>query len=260
MCGEASGQQLCEGEASASPATAPPASPHPAPATSHDTGQSPARGAAREPLSRERIIESALRIIDDEGVEALSMRRIAAALGVQAMSLYNHVGGKADVLDGVTEYITTDMQITRHSRDSWEDGIRSVAHAFRRASLRHPRAGELVLTRQLNSPGVLPTIDCSLEVLLEHGFEEANAVHALRLLVAFQVGSLMREFHSPAFQGEDESGVREREELLAGSGFAAVARLAQKLAVIDHDAEFTFGLERLIDALRPYAPGRPADA
>ncbi|MFE6130095.1 TetR/AcrR family transcriptional regulator C-terminal domain-containing protein [Streptomyces sp. NPDC056437] len=260
MCAEASGQQLREGEASASPATVPPASPHTAPASSHDTAQATARAAAREPLSRERIIESALRIIDDEGVEALSMRRIAAALGVQAMSLYNHVGGKADVLDGVTEYITTDMHITRHSRDSWEDGIRSVAHAFRRASLRHPRAGELVLTRQLNSPGVLPTIDCSLKVLLEHGFEEANAVHALRLLVAFQVGSLMREFHSPAFRGEDESAVREREELLAGSGFAAVARLAPKLAVIDHDAEFAFGLERLIDALRPYAPGRPADA
>lgn len=260
MCAEASGQQLREGEASASPATVPPASPHTAPVPSHDTAQATARAAAREPLSRERIIESALRIIDDEGVEALSMRRIAAALGVQAMSLYNHVGGKADVLDGVTEYITTDMHITRHSRDSWEDGIRSVAHAFRRASLRHPRAGELVLTRQLNSPGVLPTIDCSLKVLLEHGFEEANAVHALRLLVAFQVGSLMREFHSPAFRGEDESAVREREELLAGSGFAAVARLAPKLAVIDHDAEFAFGLERLIDALRPYAPGRPADA
>lgn len=208
----------------------------------------------REPLSRDRIVEAALTIIDNEGVDALSMRRIATTLGVQAMSLYNHVDSKADVLDGVTEFITHDMQLSRRSGGGWEDGIRSVAHAFRRASLRHPRACELVLTRQLSSPSALPTINCSLAVLLDHGFDEADAVHALRLLIAFQVGSLLREFHSPSVKGEDESAVRERTEQLANSGFPAVAKLAPKLAVIDHDAEFTFGVELLIDALRPYAP------
>ncbi|TQK52977.1 TetR family transcriptional regulator [Streptomyces sp. SLBN-118] len=222
--------------------------------TERGTSAPGAEREPREPLSRERIVEAALKIIDDEGVEALSMRRIATTLGVQAMSLYNHVGGKADVLDGVTEFITRDMQLSRSVGGGWEDGIRSVAHAFRRASLRHPRACELVLTRQLSSPGALPTINCSLAVLLDHGFEEAAAVHALRLLIAFQVGSLLREFHSPSVKGEDESAVRERTEHLVNSGFPAVAKLAPKLAVIDHDAEFTFGVELLIDALRPYAP------
>ncbi|WP_251017948.1 TetR/AcrR family transcriptional regulator C-terminal domain-containing protein [Streptomyces sp. ISL-1] len=208
----------------------------------------------RTPLSRERIVGAALRVIDEEGVDALSMRRLAAALGVQAMSLYNHVDGKADVLDGVTEFITKDMQLPRHTEGGWEDGIRSVAHGFRRASLRHPRACELVLTRQLSSPHALPTINCSLTVLLDHGFDEAAAVHALRLLISFQVGSLLREFHSPAFKGEEESAVQERRARLEGSGFGAVAKLAPRLAVIDHEAEFTFGLELLIGALRAYAP------
>lgn len=225
-----------------------------------ERGTSAHRPAAREPLSRERIVGAALQIIDNEGVDALSMRRIAATLGVQAMSLYNHVGGKEDVLDGVTEYITTDMQLSRRSGGGWEDGIRSVAYAFRRSSLRHPRACELVLTRQLSSPGALPTINCSLSVLLDHGFDEAAAVHALRLLIAFQVGSLLREFHSPCFKGEEESAVRERAAHLEDSGFPAVAKLASKLAVIDHDAEFTFGLELLINALRQYAPGQSEDA
>ncbi|MFK4224665.1 TetR/AcrR family transcriptional regulator C-terminal domain-containing protein [Streptomyces sp. NPDC019890] len=210
--------------------------------------------SSREPLSRERIILAALEVIDDEGVDALSMRRLAAALGVQAMSLYNHVDGKADVLDGVTEHITTEMQLSRRPGVGWEDGIRSVAHGFRRASLRHPRACELVLTRQLASPGALPTINCSLSVLLDHGFDEAAAVHALRLLIAFQVGSMLREFHSPAFKGEAESAVQERREHLEKSGFPAVARLAPILAEIDHDAEFSFGVELLISALRRYAP------
>jgi TetR/AcrR family transcriptional regulator, tetracycline repressor protein len=215
---------------------------------------SPSGPASREPLSRERIIEAALGIIDDEGVDALSMRRLAAALGVQAMSLYNHVTGKADVFDGITEFITTDMQLPRRTEGGWEDGIRSVAYGFRQASLRHPRACELVLTRQLSSPGALPVINCSLAVLLDHGFDEAAAVHALRLLIAFQVGSLLREFHSPCFKGEEESAVRERKAHLERSGLPAVARLAPMLAVIDHEAEFTFGVELLIDALRTYAP------
>ncbi|WP_405999623.1 TetR/AcrR family transcriptional regulator C-terminal domain-containing protein [Streptomyces sp. NBC_00829] len=215
--------------------------------------------SSRAPLSRERIVEAALKIIDEGGVDALSMRRIAATLGVQAMSLYNHVGGKSDVLDGVTEFITGDMHLSRRRGDSWEDGIRSVAYGFRQASLRHPRACELVLTRQLTSPGALPTVNCSLGVLLDHGFDEASAVHALRLLIAFQVGSLLREFHTPTVRGEDESAVRERREHLENSGFPAVAKLAPRLAVIDHDAEFTFGIELLIDALRPYAPRDPAD-
>ncbi|MFF3243026.1 TetR/AcrR family transcriptional regulator C-terminal domain-containing protein [Streptomyces sp. NPDC002870] len=214
---------------------------------------------SREPLSRERIIEAALTIIDDEGVDALSMRRLAATLGVQAMSLYNHVDGKADVLDGITEFITTGMQLPRRTDGGWEDGIRSVAYGFRQSSLRHPRACELVLTRQLSSRHALPTINCSLAVLLDHGFDEAAAVHALRLLIAFQVGSLIREFHSPSFKGEDESAVRERTARLESSGFPAVAKLAPMLAVIDHDAEFTFGVELLIDALRTYAPSDATD-
>ncbi|MET7713230.1 TetR/AcrR family transcriptional regulator C-terminal domain-containing protein [Streptomyces sp. NPDC005407] len=226
----------------------------PSPSEPSPSEPSPSEPACREPLSRERIIETALRIIDDEGVDALSMRRLAATLGVQAMSLYNHVTGKADVFDGITEFITTDMQLPRRTEGGWEDGIRSVAYGFRQASLRHPRACELVLTRQLSSPGALPVINCSLAVLLDHGFDEAAAVHALRLLIAFQVGSLLREFHSPCFKGEEESAVRERKAHLERSGLPAVAKLAPMLAVIDHDAEFTFGVELLIDALRTYAP------
>jgi TetR/AcrR family tetracycline transcriptional repressor len=214
--------------------------------------------ADRKPLSRERIIDAALRIIDDEGVDALSMRRLAATLGVQAMSLYNHVDGKADIIDGVTECIAMDMQLPEGFEGGWEDGIRAVARAVRQASLRHPRACELVLTRQLSSPTAFAPVDSSLSVLLDHGFEESTAVHVLRLFIAFQVGSLLREFHSsPVFTGREESAVREREARLAGAGFPAVARVAPLLAVIDHEEEFSFGVELLIEGLRPYAPQLP---
>ncbi|MEV6398517.1 TetR/AcrR family transcriptional regulator C-terminal domain-containing protein [Streptomyces sp. NPDC051907] len=215
----------------------------------------PPTGPAREPLSRARIIDAALRIIDDEGADALSMRRLAATLGVQAMSLYNHVSGKADIIEGVAEFITADMALPRRFDGGWEAGIRNIAHAFRQTSLRHPRACELVLTRQLSSPTILAPIDCSLSVLLNDGFDETTAVHVLRLVIAFQVGSLLREFHPASeFAGQEETDARELEAKLAGSGFPSVAKVAPILAVIDHEAEFTFGLETLISGLRPYAP------
>ena len=153
---------------------------------SHETAQAIARAAGREPLSRERIIEAALRIIDDEGVDALSMRRLAATLGVQAMSLYNHVERQGrDVSTGSPSTSPRTCSSPRRTEGGWEDGIRSVAYAFRRASLRHPRAGELVLTRQLASPGALPVINCSLDgparARLRRGERRARPAAAHRL-------------------------------------------------------------------------------
>ncbi|WP_328399225.1 TetR/AcrR family transcriptional regulator C-terminal domain-containing protein [Streptomyces sp. NBC_00390] len=210
----------------------------------------------REPLSRARIVEAALEIIDEEGVDGLSMRRIAARLGVQAMSLYNHVQSKADILDGVTEYITTEMRMPRRMTGDWEDGVRSIAYGFRQAALRHPRAGELVLMRQLSTPTALAPVDTMLAMMLEHGFGEAAAVHALRLFVSFQVGSLLQEFRVPQASAEwdKEAAEQARAAYFAGSGFPAVAKVAPILAVNDHEAEFAFGVELLIDALRRLAP------
>ncbi|MEU2156944.1 TetR/AcrR family transcriptional regulator C-terminal domain-containing protein [Streptomyces sp. NPDC019396] len=213
-------------------------------------------------MTRERIVAAALVIIDEEGVDGLSMRRIAARLGVQAMSLYNHVQSKADILDGVTEYITDRMRMPTRMTGGWEDGIRSLSHAFRQAALRHPRAGELVLMRQLSTPTALAPVDTMLAMMLDHGFDEATAVHVLRLFVSFQVGSLLREIHaSSPSQDRDRAEVQKaRTAYLSEAGFPAVARVAPILAVNDHDAEFTFGVELLIDALRKLAPDRDAKA
>ncbi|MFE3323871.1 TetR/AcrR family transcriptional regulator C-terminal domain-containing protein [Streptomyces sp. NPDC059176] len=219
----------------------------------------------RAPLNRQRIVEAALVIIDEDGVDGLSMRRIAARLGVQAMSLYNHVRSKDDILDGVTEFVTTDMKMPRRMTGGWEDGIRTISHAFRQASLRHPRACELVLMRQLSTPTALAPVDTMLAMMLDHGFDEETAVHALRLFISFQIGSLLREFHGPtahasaagASDGEEagvEAAREARTAYFAGSGFPAVAKVAPILAVQDHDAEFAFGIELLITALRGLAP------
>ncbi|MEV0925308.1 TetR/AcrR family transcriptional regulator C-terminal domain-containing protein [Streptomyces spongiicola] len=224
-------------------------------------GARPGVPGPRRPLSRDRIIRAALLIIDEEGVEALSMRRIAARLGVQAMSLYNHVRGKDDILDGVTEFITGDMRMPRRMAGGWEEGIRDLSYGFRRASLRHPRACEMVLMRQLSTRTALAPVDTMIAMMLDHGFDEEIAVRVLRLFVSFQVGTLLQEVRSGPGSGREtrapEERLAARAAYFAGSGFPAVAKVAPILAVNDHEAEFAFGVELLISALRDLAPVAP---
>ncbi|MFD7440004.1 TetR/AcrR family transcriptional regulator C-terminal domain-containing protein [Streptomyces sp. NPDC059909] len=211
----------------------------------------------RAPLTRERIFGAALVIIDEEGVDGLSMRRIAARLGVQAMSLYNHVQSKDDILDGVTEFVTKQMRMPRRMTGGWEEGVRTIAYGFRKASLQHPRACELVLMRQLSTPTALAPVDTMLAMMLDHGFDEETAVHALRLFISFQVGSLLMHVRASPGAGTDrdpEADLARRTAYFSGSGFPAVAKVAPILAVNDHEAEFAFGVELLIDALRRLAP------
>ncbi len=215
-------------------------------------GQQPTH---RQPLSRERITRAALRIIDEEGPDSLSMRRIAALLDVQAMSLYNHVRNKADVLDLVTDSVTAAMALPDRYEGDWEDGIRLVAHAFRKAALAHPRACELVLSRQFDSPAALRPLECCLNILLGAGFDEATAVHALRVLIAYSVGSLLRETYA-ATAYPPASFAQTAAARFAESGFPTVAKVAPLLANVDHEAEYAFGVDMLIGAMWPYAPAQ----
>lgn len=96
-------------------------------------------GDARTPLTRERILAAALSLVEREGPAALSMRRLARDLGVEAMSLYNHVGGKAEILDGLAELFLIAIELPPERGDSWEDRIRALARAFRKAALANQR-------------------------------------------------------------------------------------------------------------------------
>jgi TetR/AcrR family tetracycline transcriptional repressor len=225
--------------------------------------QPDATGAARPPLTRERILEAALHLVEREGPAALSMRRLARDLGVEAMSLYNHVGGKAEILDGLAELFLIAIELPPDRGESWEDRIRALARAFRKAALANPKAAALMLTRQLETPASMRPTDASLAVFLDAGFDEESAVHGLRAFIAFQIGTLLREVtSSPAFSGKDPAAARGRAERLAASGFPSAARVAPHLATCDHEAEYYFGVEALLTAMRVMLSERvtqPAD-
>ena len=213
------------------------------------------RTRSREPLSRERILTTALRLVEESGVEALSMRKLAGELGVEAMSLYNHVANKDAVLDGITEAVLLRMEVPARTAD-WRRDARAFGAAFRRVALAHPHTASLTLTRQLESASALPLTEAALDILRRAGFDAEGAVHALRALLAYLVGTLLREVHaSPTFSGLEPEGRAARERALAATGLPRVTESAAHLAVCHHEAEYDFGLELMIEALTARRPG-----
>ncbi|MFF3376609.1 TetR/AcrR family transcriptional regulator C-terminal domain-containing protein [Streptomyces sp. NPDC002680] len=210
------------------------------------------RMTRRGPLTRAEIVRQALVVAETEGMEKLSLHKIAAAVGVRTMSLYNHVDDKTDVLDAMADVILQGIRIPEADDElSWEDGMRSLARAFRSAALEYPRSAPLVLTRRLNAPAAMPVVEAALRLLNRAGLEGAAAVHVLRAFIAFLIGTLSREVgFAPTYAGAIPGVITMREQELVDSGLPAVAAAATELAVIDHEAEMEYGLELLLDAVR----------
>ncbi|SDG22448.1 transcriptional regulator, TetR family [Lentzea fradiae] len=203
----------------------------------------------REPLTRDRIVEAAVRMIERGGVEAVSMRRLAAELGAGTMSLYNHVPNKAVLVDLAAERLMAEARPYHVDSDDWRDHVRAHARAVRELARRHPRAFVLLATRRLSSDAGLRTIETALANLARAGFRGRVAVGAMRAMVSYLLGTVMREVAtSPehggialsAFTGVD------------AEAFPLAAGALDELGTFDHDQEFEFGLELLIAALERY--------
>lgn len=205
----------------------------------------PPKGSA-DALSRERVLSEALALVDEEGLDAVGMRKLARRLGVDPMSLYNHVDGKDALLDGIVEVLLASIPASTPGADLRET-LHRLASDFRRAMLDHPRAAPLVLTRQSDSLAALAPTEAALGPMLAAGLPPEPAVHVLRAVLAFLIGTLTREVNAAAtFSGAGDE--RRRAELEA-SGLPAVVAAAPHLAVCDHEAEFEFGLKILLDAV-----------
>src|SRR3954470_15957682 len=117
------------------------------------------RKAKPQTLSRERVCTEALALVDDEGLEALSMRRLGARLGVEAMSLYRHVRNKADLLDSLHSAVLTDLPPLRAADiEDWRSLLSALAHGLRKALLRHPNVVALFATRPVRTPEAVTMI------------------------------------------------------------------------------------------------------
>jgi TetR/AcrR family transcriptional regulator, tetracycline repressor protein len=144
----------------------------------------------RNPLTRDAILEAAVELLDRHGMERLSMRRLGAALGVEAMSLYNHIPSKSALLDGIHERILLSLDPPAHA-STWQAYARHQALALHRALLAHPNAIPLFATRPAATPAAIERLDRYLEVLLGAGFSPLEALSIFQLFAQLVVGHAM---------------------------------------------------------------------
>lgn len=152
-----------------------------------DGSESKSARAGREPVTKERIFSAALALIDSEGVEALTMRRLAKDLGVEAMALYHHVPNKEAIYDGVVELAVVNaghMEIT----EDWMTNLVNGAELFRYAIGEHPRVMPLITNRTLKASPLLGMIEGPLAMLTQGGFEGQALIDAYHAYLAYLFG------------------------------------------------------------------------
>lgn len=201
----------------------------------------------RPGLSRERVLRAALALVDREGLGAVSMRRVGEELGVEAMSLYNHVANKAAMLDGVFEAVLAEVDPSAPAAcgAGWLGALRARARALRSALGAHPNALPLFANRPAVTPASLAHVEETLEALRSAGFDVDDALSALGVLVAFVVGHALSSY-GPR---EPSEASYPAYESLPAERFARVREASRALVRHDLEAEFEFGLEALLAGL-----------
>ena len=155
----------------------------------------------RKPLTAERIVESAIELIDREGQEALSMRHLGAALGVEAMSLYRHFPSKHALLESVVGRLLAELVLPVPGAAPWQESFRALARDYRRLLLRHPNAIPLLATLQLSNPAALGAASAVMALLRHAGFDARTAFHVLATAESFVIGFAYWEAGTAGIRG-----------------------------------------------------------
>ena len=204
----------------------------------------------REPLTRERIVDAALRLMDTEGLEAVTMRRIGRELGVEAMSLYNHVCDKEDILNGVVEAVMAEFEFPAASKD-WRETARRAARSWRTILKRHPNVITLMSEQRkpARSLDALRPMDHALGILAARGLGPQETVRAFRAFGGFIQGFVLAEIAN-MFGGDPHAAMHE--DLAATIPADLLPNLAAHfpyLADCDFDREFEYGLDLMLRGL-----------
>ncbi len=203
-----------------------------------------------QPLSRERILGAALALLDDEGLAGLTMRALAARLGVTPMSLYNHFADREALFDAIHEAVLAEAPRPRlDARTRWKTSLLAVARALRRGLQAHPNALLLFATRPVRSAAVLEALDETLRCLRKAGFSPHQALYLLDCVVMLTVGHAMAEFGSSPAARPDRIGrdLQAQDAELAELGLDELRRVVAATYPHDYEAEIKAGLRALVD-------------
>ncbi len=210
--------------------------------------------AARErvPLTRDRVLHAAVAFADELGIDALSMRKLGEALGVEAMSLYNHVSSKDELLDGMVDLVFGEIDLPDDS-DGWRPAMRDRAESVRSALTRHRWAIGLMESRTSPGPATLRHHDAVIGALRRGGFSVALTAHAFAALDSYIYGFALQEASLP-FESGEETGELAQAILdqAEPDEYPHLTELAVEHVMqpgYDFGDEFGFGLDLLLDGL-----------
>ncbi len=212
----------------------------------------------RLPLTRQRIAEAALRVIDREGLNALTMKRLGCELGVEAMSLYFHFSRKEEILDEVVDLLFRELELPEDAREEgrvgsdWAEVARELFLNIRRHLLDHLNAVLLVASRPVHSVEALAPTEISLRNLRQAGFDEWEAIDGHRLLLSFTLGYLVSEASArrdPASHPEDWGIASYAFHTLPADQVPTLTELAAVALAGDADEQFDRCLRGILTAL-----------
>jgi AcrR family transcriptional regulator len=238
------------------PAAPPPRAAPPTATPSRDTPSPAGRRARRGTLSREQILTAALRLIDAEGLDALTMRRLGQQLGHDPMALYRYTPDRAALLDGVAELVLDQLHIPPGASD-WAFQLRRTAHEFRRLATSHPNVVPLLVTRPLATPlalrplGTLRPLEDMLTLLVGAGFAPTDALHVYRAYFGFLYGHVLNELQELVVNpDETDALLRLGLHRLPINQFPQLRGVATALVDYDGAAELDRGLDILLTGLQ----------
>ncbi len=197
-------------------------------------------------------MEAALRVVDAEGVDALTMRRLAEELEVGAMTLYGYVRSKEELLDALVEAVLAAIEPARLDRQDWRKQASAQCQALRRSLLDHPGLARIVVQQAVSSPAAFLVSERLLAVLRAAGFDDRRAVAAYTALITYTLGASLWEIPR-SFAGDPSAAEEQRLtrlRALSPQEFPNTTALAAHLVTRADDELFAYGLDRLLAGIQ----------
>jgi AcrR family transcriptional regulator len=213
----------------------------------------------RAGLSRESVLDAAVALVDSDGLDGLSMRKLGAALGVEAMTVYHYVPNKGALLDGLVEWVMQHSATDPAPADglSWDQALRRFAETLRTTLLGHPGVLPLFFARPAVTPQTLKAVENGLRVLTEAGFALPRALDMINVLSIFVVGHAMAEVGTAELSQRGDPGSAAALAQLDVSDLPLVIEAARLTQDADDQSRFLFGVDALLYGFaRGQRPGR----
>lgn len=212
----------------------------------------------RTPLTRERVLQTAVRRADEGGIESLSMRKLGQELGVEAMALYHHFANKDDLVDGMVDLVFSEIELPPSNGD-WRTAMRRRAIAVRDALLRHRWAVGLMESRRRPGPANLRHHDAVIGNLRAGGFDIGMAAHAYSVLDSYIYGFALTKMNLP-FQSSDEVAdvAQSMLEPFPPNEYPHMIEILTEHVMkpgYDYEEEFEYGLDLILDGLERLRDG-----